>query len=401
MKNVIHSTAGVFIAAISVVLAATVGVADEHGQTTNAPGFRPESEHAMAFVDAFESSRIAVLPSLVRRESRTAHSFASQRLAVSLLNEGDRYDAVPANRRIQLGGLQPVSQWDLFRYGLDKVTTALATYETNADYVLVLEFLVPDSQNVFGIECYIVDRDGHSVFSFLLNSHHEIFARAKLRASNASEEAREAMLLDATRVAIAALEQQVDQARTKGNVEPATDDPMPVAKAAPDRRRVAIIIRLHERLKDVFMHSFKHSLVSGFASNGIESTVFLTARDDGGEKPSDKTIDGFAPSSIMIVELDPLLRIRNDGYEAIVGTVFSATMTDRVTSDVQWQISDKVDYVRMFGPRYRAHAGMRREFAWHTTESIVSQFMNGLYGVDSARIYTVTEDRKRHGQRID
>ena len=76
-------------------------------------------------------------------------------------------------------------------------------------------------------------------------------------------------------------------------------------------------------------------------------------------------------------------------------------MTDRTGANAIWQMSGKVDYIRMFGPRYVAHAGILKEFAWSTTEAIVSRFMKDVYGTKSARIYTVTEDRERHGQRID
>jgi hypothetical protein len=76
-----------------------------------------------------------------------------------------------------------------------------------------MEILVPGDNEVFGIEVYVLDRQGRSAFSFLLNSHHQLFVDAKLVAKNSSEEAREKMIGNATRVGLVALEAQIEQAR--------------------------------------------------------------------------------------------------------------------------------------------------------------------------------------------
>ena len=62
-------------------------LADEPDQTVPDPGFRPESEYAEIFLDSVGTTTIAVLPTLVRRSERTAHSFASQQQIVAFLNE--------------------------------------------------------------------------------------------------------------------------------------------------------------------------------------------------------------------------------------------------------------------------------------------------------------------------
>lgn len=194
-------------------LAAPAVVADDRDQTTPSPGYRPDNENAAAFIESLDSATVAVFPALVRREHRTAHSFSSRGQAVSRLNAGGIFKAKLANKRLDLGDLQRASQWELFQYGLETVTRGLADYTADADYLMVIEFLVPDGQTVFGIEFYILDREGRDVFSFLLNSHHEMFAEAKLQARNSSEEAREDMLLAATDVAVAALERQITEAK--------------------------------------------------------------------------------------------------------------------------------------------------------------------------------------------
>lgn len=187
--------------------------ADETAQKTADPGFRPESEYAAGFLDTVGTAKIAVLPTLVRRDERTAHSFASQQRIVAFLNESGIATATSKQRRVDLGPLRRASQWEIFQWGAELIAEKLVGYETGADYTLVLELLVPDSQAVFGIEVYIIDRQGHSAFSFLLNSHHQMFVDAKLVAEGSSEAARAKMIEDATLVGVTALKAQIDQSR--------------------------------------------------------------------------------------------------------------------------------------------------------------------------------------------
>ncbi len=187
-------------------------LAHEPEQTIPDPGFRPDCEHAAAFLDSVGTATIAVLPTLVRRTDRTAHSFASQQQIVAFLNDSGIGAAVTKSRRIDLGRLKRPSQWQIFEYGAESVAAKLEGYEIDADYALVMEVLVPGNDEVFGIEVYIVDPQGENAFSFLLNSHHEMFNDAKLVASNSTEAARSEMIANATRIALAALKAQIEQA---------------------------------------------------------------------------------------------------------------------------------------------------------------------------------------------
>ncbi|MEJ2522641.1 MAG: hypothetical protein P8080_07150, partial [Gammaproteobacteria bacterium] len=190
----------------------TSPLAHEPQQTTAVPGFRPESPYAAEFVDSLSAAEIAVLPTLVRRAERTAHSFSSQRQIVAELNESHITTALTKRRRIEMGSLQRASQWDLFQYGLDTIAEQLQGYDTGADYTLVMEILVPGDQAVFGIEVYILDSQRRSAFSFLLNSHHQMFAEAKLVARDKSEASRQEMIGKATQVGLAAFRAQLERA---------------------------------------------------------------------------------------------------------------------------------------------------------------------------------------------
>ena len=156
--------------------------------------------------------------------------------------------------------------------------------------------------------------------------------------------------------------------------------------------RILITYDLHERLVDVFAHSFEHSLVSAFTSNGTEAVIV---------KPESGKPHGFVPDAAMHINIEPLYRERKDGYQAIVGTVFDLTLTEIATGKKVWEETGTVDYIRMFGRRYTAHEGIRKEFAWHTTAAVASVFAAEINGQQPARVYTVTEDRQAHGQRVD
>ncbi len=193
--------------------------AHEPERTTPDPGYRPDCEHAQTFLEMLDTATVAVLPSIVRRPDRTAHSFESQQLIVTLLNDEAIVSAVPKPKRIKLGPLRRPSQWELFEYGMETVSDGLQRYDTDTDFTVVMEFIIPDGKEIFGIEIYILDKQGQNAFSFLLNSHHEMFSKAKLRARNSSEEARGAMIRKATKTAIAALQLQIDQARADASLD--------------------------------------------------------------------------------------------------------------------------------------------------------------------------------------
>lgn len=203
------------------LIAVSVAQAHETAETIPVPGFRPESALETRFLEDVGSATIAVYPTMVRRADRTAHSFPSRQQVVTFLNERGIGRAFSANRRIDRGGMHPDSQWNMFQASLQIVGEAVAASDVEADYVLVLEILVPGDEAVFGIECYIVDRQGENAFSFLLNSHHRMFAEAGLVVADSSQAARDALTRKATDLAMEALAAQTDTARASAAQVPA------------------------------------------------------------------------------------------------------------------------------------------------------------------------------------
>ena len=176
-------------AAAVLALCCLSAAAHDPEQTIPEPGFHPPSDFAQVFLEDVGDMSVDVLPSLVRRVGRTAHSFSSQQLIVDALSQNGLGTARARRDRIDLGPLERRSQWELFQQGLAAVSAAVANLDITADYALQMEFLVPGDQAVFGVEVYIVDAQGRNAFSFLLNAHHEMFAAAELIASDSSEAA--------------------------------------------------------------------------------------------------------------------------------------------------------------------------------------------------------------------
>ena len=140
--------------------------AHESEKKADVPGFRPPTGYSRAFARQVESSKIAVFPSIVRT----------------------------VNHSIQTIGKQ------------------LDTYEGDADYVLVLD-IIRVRDFIWGIQCYVLDRKGENVFSFLLNSHHKALVDAGLKAADASPESKERLIAESTKLAMAALKKNVEQER--------------------------------------------------------------------------------------------------------------------------------------------------------------------------------------------
>ena len=217
------------LALAMLLLTSPPGNAHKAESTSPEPGFRPEAVAEARFLADLGEATIAVYPTIVRRTERTAHSFTSQERVIAFLNEEGTGRAIAAHKRIDRGRMLPDSQWNIFQGGLATVADALAAAPVEADYILVLEIVVPDEDIVFGVHCYILSKAGENAFSFLLNEHHQIFAKAGLVAGD-SQAARDAMIENATRVAMQSLQQQLARVEpcaggkpSRAPIQPASD----------------------------------------------------------------------------------------------------------------------------------------------------------------------------------
>jgi hypothetical protein len=128
-----------------------------------------------------------------------------------MLNEKQVTAAVAKAGTIDPGELKGEGQWGIFQNDLKTIAEQLKGFDSDADYSLVMEVLFPPNRPaVFGIHCYVYDRQGENAFSFLLNSHHKLFVDADMTAEDSSEASRAAMMEKATKVGVTALMQQID-----------------------------------------------------------------------------------------------------------------------------------------------------------------------------------------------
>jgi len=165
--------------------------------------------------------------------------------------------------------------------------------------------------------------------------------------------------------------------------------------------RVEVIVTVEDPLVSFFAHSFEHSLVSGFEMNGIESIVTINATESKGLSDNGKEAGAFMPVDILHINIKPIYRTRDDGYEAIVGTDYEASLIDIENEKRVWQATGKVDYIAMFPDNFEAGEDIRKEFAWSTSAAIINAFVKEVNGQKPVTIYTVTEARQQHGQRVD
>ncbi len=216
MRRANHSTLSRRRAWATTLLAGLVvlpALAHEPGETIDDPGFMPDRERQAAFIEQQGTASVVVLPTILRRAARTGHSMASQEQITRHFSESGIANATTKPWRIDLGSLRRPSQWEIFQASLRSISAELEQKSVEADFVAVLELLFPVDDSVFGIHVFLLDADGGNVFSFLLNSHHHLFAHGELTAEGTSQSARQALVERATAVALEALEAQIALAR--------------------------------------------------------------------------------------------------------------------------------------------------------------------------------------------
>lgn len=191
--------------------------ADETEKKLGSPGFRPPIARADAFVKAVGSAPIAVFPTIVRNiGGGTSYDRASQKEIVRLLKDNDLGGGEALERKLDSGKLEGNSQLQAFHAVMATLGKEVAKAKVRSDYAFVVEVLIhPDRSKefaVWGIHCYVLDREGANAFSFLLNSHHKMFVDAALKTQDQSAQGKEKLVAGAVRTALNALKQQVEDA---------------------------------------------------------------------------------------------------------------------------------------------------------------------------------------------
>ncbi len=208
MKAPIFSTLALALTAVCLSLPA-----DETEEKNPDPGFRPESELASAFITDVKTATVRIYPTIIRSPTNTTYSVASQQQVVTFLNGKKITKAVSDQEKIDPGELTGRGQFDWFQSAMATIGREVESRGVDADYILVMEVLFPpqrgNSQSVFGIDCMVLDAEGQNVFSFLLNSHHQMFVDAGMMTDNLSEQTHAELVQKATEVGLEALVAQI------------------------------------------------------------------------------------------------------------------------------------------------------------------------------------------------
>ncbi|MDH3806909.1 MAG: hypothetical protein OEU90_15760, partial [Gammaproteobacteria bacterium] len=181
-----------------------------------ADGYRPDSDLATGFVNEVRTAEIVVFPTIIRDPYISRFSTASRDLVIQFLEKNSLGNARAADMQFYLGKPQRQSQFKTFDDSIRTIGEQLGSSQLAADYVMVMEVLLPPSRKgvteVFGIHVYVLKQDGQNVFSFLLNSHHESFSKAKLRTGKMTAKGKEKLAIKSTKIAMQALDEQISRA---------------------------------------------------------------------------------------------------------------------------------------------------------------------------------------------
>jgi hypothetical protein len=202
---------------ITTLLAWTVALpmqAHESKHKLEYPGFRPPTEQADVFIQNVESSKIAVFPSIVRvvnpAEDKVSqwHSKVALGRIVEFLGENGLGTAEITDTEFKIGEAPKGGQFAVFNQTIETTGGQIDSYTGDANYILVLD-IIRVRTRAWGIQCYILDRKGENVFSFLLNSHHKPFVDAAIQMKDDSKESSRMLVAEFTELALESLHQQV------------------------------------------------------------------------------------------------------------------------------------------------------------------------------------------------
>ena len=106
-----------------------------------------------------------------------------------------------------------ITQWALFQKCLKIFSSHLYENPIESDYSILLEVLITPTISgglaVGGIQCYILNSDVENAFSFLINSHHNVFNDAEMNTYSDNDENRDILILKATDVFLETFKEQL------------------------------------------------------------------------------------------------------------------------------------------------------------------------------------------------
>ena len=152
------------------------------------PAYRPESVLEKPFIESYKEAAIILYPTITREIDTTTFSRALSENFAQNLKTDENLNILLSGKTLDPGELMGKSQFQFFMYDMVRLGNEIKIKGPTTEYHVIPEILFgPKRQGtlfVFGIHVFILDKEGENVFSFLLNSHHELFVGAKLFSYN-------------------------------------------------------------------------------------------------------------------------------------------------------------------------------------------------------------------------
>jgi len=155
------------------------------------PGFRPESVLDQAFINSYKESKFIIYPTITRAIDTTTWSKVLSKEFAENLKIDQNLNIRLNENLINPGELIGKSQFEFFKNDMERLGNEIKMKKEKIDYCIIPEIIFEPKREgtlfVFGIHIFILNNEGENVFSFLLNSHHELFVEAKLYTYNPNE----------------------------------------------------------------------------------------------------------------------------------------------------------------------------------------------------------------------
>lgn len=155
------------------------------------PGLRPESLLGQAFINSYKESKFIIYPTITRAIDTITWSILLSKEFAQNLKRDENLNISLNENILYPGELMGPGQYGFFVYDMVRLGNEIKMKREKTDYFMIPEIIFEPERNgtlfVFGIHIFILNSEGENVFSFLLNSHHELFIEAKLYAYNPNE----------------------------------------------------------------------------------------------------------------------------------------------------------------------------------------------------------------------
>lgn len=155
------------------------------------PGFRDESGLSQTFINSYKESKFIIYPTITRAIDTTTWSKILSKEFAEKLKRDENLNISLNKNSLNPGELMGRGQFEFFKNDMERLGNEVKMKKEQTDYYIIPEILFEPKRNetlfVFGIHVFILNKEGENVFSFLLNSHHELFIEAKLYAYNPNE----------------------------------------------------------------------------------------------------------------------------------------------------------------------------------------------------------------------